>query len=67
MYIYIMHYLNFFLSFSIKNLTLASLSCLFTIKNDVVSIKAIAENRLHNFLINNRHSHEKYCFHNCPA
>ena len=35
MYIYIMHYLNSFLSCSIKNLTLASLSRLFTIKSDV--------------------------------
>ena len=35
MYIYIMHYLNFFLSCSIKNLTLVSLSRLFTIKSDV--------------------------------
>ena len=35
MYIYMMHYLNLFLSCSIKNLTLASLSRLFTIKSDV--------------------------------
>ena len=35
MYIYIMHYLNFFLSCSIKNLTLASVGRLFTIKNGV--------------------------------
>ena len=35
MHIYIMHYLNFFLSCSIENLTLASLSHLFTIKSDV--------------------------------
>ena len=26
------------------------------------SIKAITENQLHDFLINSRHSHEKYCF-----
>ena len=58
-----MHYLNFFLSCSIKNLTLASVSRLFTIKSDVifpftsfnsrsglfVSVKAIIENQLHNF------------------
>ena len=37
MYIYIMHYLNFFLSCSIKNLTLDSLSRLFTIKSDVLN------------------------------
>ena len=36
MYIFIMHYLHFFLSCSIKNLTLAPLSCLFTIKGDVL-------------------------------
>ena len=35
MYIYIMHYLNFFLSCSIKNLTLVSVSRLFTIKSNV--------------------------------
>ena len=35
MYIYIMHYLIFFLLCSIKNLTLASLSRLFTMKSDV--------------------------------
>ena len=35
MYTYIMHYLNFFLSCSIRNLTLASLSRLFTIKIDM--------------------------------
>ena len=35
MHIYIMHYLNFFFSCSIKNLTLASVSRLFTIKCDV--------------------------------
>ena len=35
MYIYIMHYFNFFLSCSIRNLTLASLSRLYTIKIDV--------------------------------
>ena len=35
LYIYIMHYLNFFLSCSIKNLTSASVSRLFTIKGDV--------------------------------
>ena len=34
MYIYIMRYLNFFLSCSIKNLTLASASSLFTKKGD---------------------------------
>ena len=37
MYIYIMHCLNF-LSCSIRNLTLASLSRLFTIKLDVFSL-----------------------------
>ena len=36
MYIYIMHYLNFFLSCSIKNITLTSVSRLFTIKSDVI-------------------------------
>ena len=35
MYIYLMHCLNFFLSCSIKNLTLATLSHLYTIKSDV--------------------------------
>ena len=35
MNICLMHYLNFFLSCSIKNLTLASVSRLFTIKTDV--------------------------------
>ena len=35
MYIYIMQYLNFFLSCSIRNMPLASLSRLFTIKIDV--------------------------------
>ena len=35
MYTYIMHYLIFFLSCSIKNLTLASVSRLFIIKGDV--------------------------------
>ena len=34
MCIYIMHYLNFFLSCSIKNLTSASVSRLFTTKSD---------------------------------
>ena len=36
MYIYPIHYLNFFLSCSIINLTLASVSHLFTIKSDVI-------------------------------
>ena len=36
MYIYIMLYLNFFLSSTIKNLTLASVSRLVTIKSDVI-------------------------------
>ena len=35
MYNVIMHYLNSFLSCSIRNLTLAPLSCLFTMKSDV--------------------------------
>ena len=35
MYVYIMHYLNFFLPCSVKNLISASLSRLFTIKGDV--------------------------------
>ena len=73
----IMHYLNSFLSCSIRNLTLASLSRLFTIKIDVFalftsfnshsvpfSMKAITENKLHNFLINSGHSCKKYCLHN---
>ena len=56
----IMHYLNSFLSCSIRNLTLASLSRLFTIKIDIFalftslwsfSMKAITENQLHDFLI----------------
>ena len=36
MYIYIMNYLNFFLSCSIKSLTLASVCRLFTIKSDAI-------------------------------
>ena len=36
MYIYIMRYLNLFLSCSIKNLTSVSVSRLFTIKSDVI-------------------------------
>ena len=72
----IMHYLKSFLSCSIRNLTLASLSCLFTIKIDVFAlftsfnshsvfffVKAITENQLHDFLINSRHSFKKYCLH----
>ena len=35
MYIYITYYLNFFLSCSIENLTLATLSRLFTVRSDV--------------------------------
>ena len=38
MYYVIMHYLNSFLSCSIKNLTLVSLSRLFTIKIDVFPV-----------------------------
>ena len=34
-YLYKMHYLNFFLSWSLENLTLVSVSGLFTIKSDV--------------------------------
>ena len=77
MYNVIMQYLNSFLSCSIRNLTLASLSLLFTIKIDVFrlftgfnskqwsfSIKAITENQLHDFSINSRHSCKKYCLHN---
>ena len=72
----IMHYLNFFLSCSIRSLTLASLSRLFTIKINVFalftsfnsysgfSMKGITENQLHDFLINSRHSCKKYCLHN---
>ena len=41
MYIYIMHYLNLFLSSSIKNLTLASLSLLFTLTPDAISPKPV--------------------------
>ena len=33
---YLMHYLNFFLSRSVKNLTSASVSRLFTIQGDVI-------------------------------
>ena len=78
MYNVIMQYLNFFLSCSVRNLILASLSRLFTIKIDVFSLftsfnshsdlfsmKAITENQLHNFLINSRHSCKKYCLHKC--
>ena len=74
MYIYIMHYLSFFLSHSIKNLTLAFVSRLFTIKvmlfsfftsfnsySGLFSIKAITENQLLNSLINSRQSYKKYC------
>ena len=76
MYNVVMPYLNFFLSCSIRNLTLASLSRLFTTKIDVFSflqvliptvafsIKAITDNQLHDFLINSRHSCKKYCLHN---
>ena len=70
-YIYIMQYLNFFFSCSTKNLTLAPVSHLFTIKSDVnflftsfnfhnsglPSVITITENQLH--------FDEKYCFHNC--
>ena len=74
MYIYIMHYI--FLSCSIKNLTLASMSRLLPMISDVNfpvdnlqfsqwSIKAITENQSHDFLINSRDSDEKYCFYNC--
>ena len=38
----IMHYLNSFLSYSIRNLTLASLSRLFTIKIDVFPLLQIS-------------------------
>ena len=70
----IMQYLNSFLSCSIRNLTLASLSHLFTIDvfallqvlilTMVFSMKAITENQLHDFLINSRHSCKKYRLHN---
>ena len=75
MYNVIMQRLNSFLSCSIRNLTLASLSRrLFRIKNSfsclqvlihtvVFSMKAITENQLHDFLINSRHSWKKYCLH----
>ena len=71
----IVQYLNSFLSCSIRNLTLASLSRLFTktidvfahlqvlIPTVVFSMKAIAENQLQDFLINSRHSFKKYCLH----
>ena len=76
MYNVTMHYLNSFSSCSIRNLTLASLSRLFTMKIDVFpfhkflfpqwsfSRRAITENQLHDFLINSRHSSKKYCLHN---
>ena len=77
MYNVVMHYLNSFLSCSIRYLNLAFLSCLFTIKIDVFSrfykfyfpqwsfsMKAITENQLHDFLINSRYSCKKYCLHN---
>ena len=72
MYDVIMQYLNSFLSCSIRNLTLASLSLLFTIKIDVFpflqvlfpqlsfSMKAITENEFYDLLINNRHSCKKH-------
>ena len=79
MYNVTMQYLNSFLSCSIRNLTSASLSLLFTIKIDVFpslnkkfsfpqwsfSVKAITENQLHDFLIDSKHSCKKYCLHNC--
>ena len=65
MYDVIMHYLNSILSCLIRNLTIASMSRLFVIKIDVLSLftslKAISENQLHDFLINSRHSCKKYC------
>ena len=69
MYNVIMHHLNSFLSRSIRNLTLASLSRLFTMKIDVfpflkVSIpKASNENQSHRFPINRRQTCKKYCLH----
>ena len=77
MYNVIMQYLNSFLSCSIRNLTLASPSRLFTIKivfplflqvlipQWSFSVKAITANQLHDFLINSRHSYKKYCLQNC--
>ena len=77
MYNVAMHYLNSFLSCSIKYLIVAFLSHLFAIKIDVFSpflqvliptvvfsMKAITENPLHDFLINSRYSCKKYCSHN---
>ena len=80
MYNVTVHYLNSFLSCSIRNLTLAPLFRLFTIKIDVIfpftsfnshsslfSMKAITENQLHDFLINSRHSGKKYYLHNSTS
>ena len=76
MYNVIIQYPNSLLLCSIRNLTLASLSRLFTIKSNVFPLfisfdshsglfyqKAITENQLHDFLINSRHSCRKYCSH----
>ena len=64
--------LNSFLSCSIRNSTLVSISLLFTIKIDgflpflqVLFPTAIIENQLHNFLIKSRHSCKRFCSHNC--
>ena len=78
MYNVTMHCLNSLLSCSIKSLILASSSRLFTIKIDVFffhfykfyfpqwsfSMKTITENRLHDYLIDSRHSCRKHCLHN---
>ena len=71
MYNVIMQYLNSLLSCLIRNLTLSSLSHLFTIKlmfspflqvlipTVVFSMKAITENQLHVFLVESSHSCKK--------
>ena len=77
MYNVIMQYLNSCLSYSIRNLTLASFSESFIYKKtDVFPLftssnshsgfffmKPINENQLDDFLI--KHSCKKYCLHNC--
>ena len=45
-----------------KKMMLIFLFTSFNSHNGLQSIKAITENQLHDFLINSRHSHDKYCF-----
>ena len=63
----IMHHLNSFSSCSMRNLTLASLSRLFTIKIYAFAFFTSFNSHnglFHDFLINSRHSCKKYCLHN---